>query len=483
MGRAPRVSIAVWLLLSHLGVGVVAVFVLLLSGTLDQDLRNQNGASLRAQANLLALDLQDEVAGQGRGLLEAAARAEPRLTEAKARTLSGIQIVDAEATVLASAGATRDASLRDDPEVRAALEGRVGHAERPRDLAWPPSRGDVVGPSRYGNVRSFVAVPIVVRGEVLGAVVVSRTPRASLQTLVQMGPPLVWRVAALLGFAILVALVAGHYGSRSLRQLVRAAHAIATGARRPPALDVAVRSRVDEVHRVATAVDTMGSRLRARMDGAEAFAGNAAHELRTPISTVGGTLELLRDDPCMPTAQRERFLNTGIAELSRLDALIEGLLQLGRARRLGMDAQVELGMLIRDASESRGVYVEGETGAVPGNPAALRTIITNLLDNAQRHGGAHIRVRAWRREARAGFSVEDDGEGIPDAIRERIFQRFFTTDRENGTGLGLAVVRELVDVHGGTLSIRTEPGCTAFEVVLPASVSMGTPRAGIRAVL
>ena len=465
--RIPRWSLAVWLLLSHLGVGLVAVVVLLLSGTLDEDLRNQNETSLLAQANLWALDLQDEVARGHGTLAEVARRAEPRLTEAKSRTLSGIQVVDVHAEVLASAGFARDASLRDASEVRVALAGGVGHVDRPRRSAWLRSGAELSGPSRFGDVRSFVAVPVVVDGQVLGAVVVSRTPRAALQTLVQIGSPLVWRVLALLGFAIVLALTAGYYGSRSLRQLVRSARSIAAGARRPSALDDVRRSRVDEVHRVAEAVDTMGSRLRARMDGAEAFAGNAAHQFRTPIATVRGTLELLRDDPSMPKAQRERFLDTGIAELSRLDALVGGLLQLGRAQRLATDAPVDLDALLHEAANTHGIELEGRAGTVLGNEAALHTIASNLLDNAHQHGGPSVRLRAWRSADRAGFSVEDDGDGIPSAERERVFQRFFTTDREQGVGLGLAVVRELVKAHRGTLEVRSEPGHTVFRIALP----------------
>lgn len=467
--RAPRGSLAVWLLVSHLCVGLAAVIVLLLSGTLDADLRHQTQTSLRAQAHLWALDLQDEVA-RGHGTLAAvAARVEPRLAEAKSRTLSGIQIVDTQATVLASAGVTRDVSLWDAPEVRVALAGGVGHIERPRDPVWRRSDVDLTGPSRFGDVRSFVAVPVVVDGELLGAVVVSRTPRGALQALAQIGSPLAWRVIALLGFAIVLALTAGHYGSRSLRQLVRAARSIAAGARRPTSLDDVRRSRVDEVRRVADAVDTMGSRLRARMDDAEAFAGNAAHQFRTPIATVGGTLELLRDDPSMPAAQRDRFLDTGIAELSRLDALVGGLLQLGRARRLATDARVDLDALLRETARFHGAPLEGHAGTVEGNAAALHTIAANLVDNAHQHGGPSVRLRAWRTRDEAGFVVEDDGAGIPADARPRIFQRFFTTDRDHGVGLGLPVVRELVHAHGGRLDLSSAPGRTAFTVALPVS--------------
>ncbi len=466
--RRPRWSLAVWLLLSHLGVGLAAVVVLLLSGTLDDDLRHQTEASLRAQADLWALDLQDEVA-RGSTLTEVAARAEPRLAHAKARTLSGIQIVDADATVIASAGATHDVSLHDAPEVRAALAGAVGHMQRPRPSAWQRSDVDLTGPSRFADVRSFVAVPVVVDGRVHGAVVVSRTPRGSLQALVQIGSPLLWRVLALLAFAIVLSLTAGHYGSRSLRQLVHAARAIAAGAQRPPALDDVRRSRVDEVRRVADAVDTMGSRLRARMDDAEAFAGNAAHQFRTPIATLRGTMELLRDDPSMPAAQRDRFLHSGIAELLRLDALVGGLLQLGRARRLATDTEVDLDTLLRDAARTHDVPLRGHAGFVVGNAAALHTIATNLLENARRHGGPHVRLHAWRTADEAGFAVEDDGPGIPEALRPRIFQRFFTTHREHGVGLGLPVVRELVTAHGGTIALTSTPGRTRFAVALPVA--------------
>ncbi len=472
MGRRPQWSLAVWLLVSHVVVGLVAVVALLLTGVLADDLRSQTSHALEGQAQTWAMNLAAEVEDTGRSLTEVAQRARPRFSKARERVLIGLQVVDTEARIVASSVSPNDRSLADAPEVRAALLGAVGRNARPRDPAWITRRALLDGPSRFGDVRLFVAAPIVVRGEIVGAVVVSRTPRAPVQAMVQMGSPLVWRVLAIALIAVLVALTGGYFGSRSFRRLVSAAQSIASGSDDVGLLASVRGSRVAEVGSLAEAVDTMGKRLRRRMDGAEAFAGNAAHEFRTPIATLRGTLELLRDDPSMPSKQRERFLDTGISELRRLDDLVGGLLELGRAQRLTKNEEVDLDTLLHRFAESHGVAVEGRAGVIAGSRAALEVVVGNLLDNAAQHGGSEVEVRAARSDTQVVFEVIDDGPGIAPESAEKLFGRFFTTDRQQGIGLGLAVVRGLVRAHGGTIDVQSRPGCTRFVVRLPLS---GTP--------
>lgn len=469
MGRRPQWSLAVWLLVSHVVVGLVAVVALLLTGVLADDLRSQTSQALEGQAQTWAMNLAAEVEGSGRSLTEVARGAKPRFSKARERVLIGLQVVDTEARIVASSVSPNDRSLADAPEVRAALLGAVGRNARPRDPAWITRSALLDGPSRFGDVRLFVAAPIVVHGEIVGAVVVSRTPRAPVQAMVQMGSPLVWRVLAIALIAALVALTGGYFGSRSFRRLVSAAQSIASGSDEVGLLASVRGSRVAEVGSLAEAVDTMGKRLRRRMDGAEAFAGNAAHEFRTPIATLRGTLELLRDDPSMPSKQRERFLDTGISELRRLDDLVGGLLELGRAQRLTKNEEVDLDTLLHRFAESHGVAVEGRAGVIAGSRAALEVVVGNLLDNAAQHGGSKVEVRAARSDTQVVFEVIDDGPGIAPGAAAKLFDRFFTTDRQQGIGLGLAVVRGLVRAHGGTIDVHSQPGCTRFVVLLPLS--------------
>ncbi|MBL4687058.1 MAG: HAMP domain-containing histidine kinase [Nannocystaceae bacterium] len=466
MRRGPRWSLAWWLLLSHLAVGAGAVVALLLTGVLDRDLRWQTLNALEAQAHVWSLSIGRQVSTQDRPLSEVAQDLRPDLAQARRRTLVGLQIVDLNANVVASGGAANDTWLGDAAEVRTALSGEIGRSSRPRPSLQPRQDLPLDGPSRFGDVRLFVAVPIVVDDAIVGAVVVSRTPRAQVQALVQIGSPLLWRLLAIAGFAAVVAFTAGHFGSRSFRRLARAARSIAGGTSHPFEWRKLRRSRVSEVAAVAGVVETMGRRLRHRMDGAEAFAGNAAHEFRTPIATLRGTLELMRDDAAMPAEQRERFLANGIAELHRLDALVGGLLDLGRAERLPADETVDLDAILVHLTTPNGVPVDGSAGFVLGNRAALETVVGNLVDNARQHGGAHVEVHAWHNPTQAGFDVIDDGPGIDAASEARLFERFFTTDRSQGVGLGLAVVRGLVHAHGGEIHAHCEPGRTRFSVTL-----------------
>lgn len=456
-----------WLLVSHAVVGLAAVVALLLTGVLAEDLRAQTSEALQGQAQTWAMNLAAEAEDTGRSLTEVAQRARPRFAEARERVLIGLQVVDAHANVVASSTPANDRSLRQAPEVRAALAGVVGRHARPRDPGWLARRALIDGPSRFGDVRLFVAAPIVVRGSIVGAVVVSRTPRAPVQAVVQMGPPLLWRVAAIALIAILIALTGGYFGSRSFRRLVSVAQSIASGSNDANKLESVRGSRVAEVGALAGAVETMGERLRRRMDGAEAFAGNAAHEFRTPIATLRGTLELLRDDPAMPRMQRERFLDTGISQLRRLDGLVGGLLELGRAQRLAKNDDVDLDALLHRMTEPHGVSVRGRAGSVEGNRAALEVVIGNLLDNAAQHGGPSVGVQAVRTRTEVVIEVFDDGPGICPDSAERLFERFFTTDRQHGVGLGLAVVRGVVQAHGGSIDLNSQPGSTRFVVRLP----------------
>jgi signal transduction histidine kinase len=300
-------------------------------------------------------------------------------------------------------------------------------------------------------------------------VVASRTPRAQVQALVRIGSPLLWRLVTISAIAGFVAMAAGVLGGRSLRRLVRGAARIARGetTQGPTAVRRVARSRVAEVAAVAEAVEGMALRLRTRLDGAQAFAGHAAHELRTPIATLRGTLELLQDDATMPAAQRERFLQNGAAELDRLDGLVGSLLDLGRGDRLVDPDPVDLDAIVHDAARAFGVPCRGHAARILGHAASLRVVADNLLSNARRHGGPQVRVVAFADDDEVGFEVHDDGPGLPADVQARLFDRFFTTDRSRGVGLGLAVVDQVVAAHGGTVTVRADPGATCFRVALP----------------
>ena len=211
----------------------------------------------------------------------------------------------------------------------------------------------------------------------------------------------------------------------------------------------------------------MKRRIEARLHFVREFSNNVAHEFRTPLSTVVGAVELMQDHPGMTEAERREFLDSAAQQLGRMSVLIDGLLSLGRHESLGDAAEVRLDELLKDELRRAQVPFAGEAASVRGDEAALRLVVQNLVQNAFRHGSPPVHVRAWREPTRAGFDVVDHGGGVPEDVRDKIFDRFFTTDRTNGLGLGLPLVQTIVHAHGGDVALATEDGVTTFRVSFP----------------
>jgi len=204
------------------------------------------------------------------------------------------------------------------------------------------------------------------------------------------------------------------------------------------------------------------------------FVANASHELKTPLTVIGGFAETLRDRN-LPTADRERFLDTIETNARRMQRIVDDLLDLSRYESGGWVPNVvtnDLPSVVGDvfAGAQRQADAKGLTLAfeappearqVDADPTALRQVLTNLVENAVRHtsrGGITVRAEAPVHGGTT-LSVHDSGSGIPSEHLGRIFERFYRVDAarsraEGGTGLGLAIVRHLVEAHGG--SVRAE---------------------------
>lgn len=457
MSRPPLVlGLRTWLLASYLVVFLLPGVAFVGTGALRSDLHRQTEEDLAHQAELVAL--------AARGRLADREPLTTMLVEARSRTLAGFRIVDAEGRILASSGGDAGENIRDNVEVAAALRGERSWMTRPRDNSRSLSQ-PLTSVSRRADVRIFYAAPIEEEGRVVGAVAVSRTPREEVQALYQMWPRLGLGLAATAGMTVGVALLAGYYASRSLRALAEVSERIGAGdLPRAEEVEEAAGSRIAEARALARAMLAMAERLRARLTYISEFAGNVSHEFKTPVSSLRGTVELLKDDPEMPPEQRTRFLDNALADLDRLSRLVGGLLRLARAEEGGQRAPLDLGALAREVGARFEVPVEGEAGEVLANREQLDAVFANLLENARRHGGAGVRLRL----APGEVEVVDDGPGITAANLPKVFDRFFTTDRaRGGTGLGLALVRAVVEAHGGEVDVRSRPGETIFRVRLP----------------
>ena len=467
-----------WLVASHVVVLMLPLLALLGTGALGADLLSQTLATLHHQGAVVSLHVADELKEHGGpprvALRDLAPELSVMLERIKWETLAGIRVVDEDGIVVAGSGGQEGVGedLSGDPEVAEALRGISGTALKPRPAA--SQTRSLSSPSRRARVRVFHAVPIDINSTVVGAVVLSRTPREEMQALYQMGPRL-WTGAGLaVFFTLLLGAGLSYLFSRSLKALSIASKGL---AERPQDAGVLLESpqgsHVREVADVAVALEATADRLHDRLAYIAELAGNVSHEFKTPLSTLRGTVELLADDPDMPPEQRERFLGNAQREIDRLTTLVGGLLALARAEEVEGAERVDLGAMVREiCGRHPRTVAEGSFGSVRGDGRQLTLVVNNLVSNAHRHGGEGVSVRVVGavQAGRVRIEVIDDGLGISENNLERVFDRFFTTRRgEGGVGLGLALVGTIVRAHGGTVEVQSEPGRTCFSVDLPAA--------------
>lgn len=470
----PRWPLARWLLASHFFVLVLPAAALLVSGALTQDLVGQTREDLLHQAHIVSL-IAAVRADDGGG---AFAPEEPQLSATllriRERTLAGFRILDTRGRVVATSGSGLGSEHLDDPAVLDALSGLPAEKLVPRTGGrnWTTLRDPE---RRGGDQRLWVVVPIETGGRIVGAVVVNRTPREALQALIQWAP----RGWLALGAAWLLtgglALYAAHRLARTLRLVDRVSQRIAAGElRAAEVLGEADRSHVTEAADLARSVARMAARIETRLRYATELAGNVSHELKTPLSSVKASVELVIDDEEMSAADRRRLLEGADRELDRAARALSALLRLARAEETPAAEAVDLDeILARIAGRREEVGIAGRAGTVFGTGALLEAALDNLVDNAVRHGGPGP-VRVVAELVGPSISVEDSGPGISPTNRSHIFDRFFTTARERGgTGLGLSFALAVARSHGARIEVESEPGRTCFRWTWATDIPRG----------
>jgi two-component system, OmpR family, sensor kinase len=284
--------------------------------------------------------------------------------------------------------------------------------------------------------------------------------------------------------ALAIAVLAGYFVARALsarvKRLERAARKVAAGDFSQP-----IRAdSVDELGRLAAAFDDMQAQL-ARLDRArKQFIANASHELRTPIFSLGGFLELLADED-LDEDTRRAFLAQIRGQVDRMRNLAVELLDLSRLEAGALELRPEptdVGQLAREiAAEFTPAAAQHQSEVtldlrpepieLECDPERVAQVLRILLDNALRHTppGTGVRVSAARSNGHVRLEVSDRGLGINRQNMPHIFEPFFTSNEQaQGAGLGLAIARELAERMQGRLTVRSGPGRTTFSLVLPA---------------
>jgi signal transduction histidine kinase len=274
-------------------------------------------------------------------------------------------------------------------------------------------------------------------------------------------------LAAFLGaIALVVAL-----GARPVvRRLTGRLERLQRGVESLGAGDLTARVKVegrDEVARLAQSFNQAAARIESLVNAHKMLLANASHELRTPLARIRLGLELVAAHP-----ERKGELERDIAELDQLVDEILLLSRLDATEQLEVREDIDLAAL---AAEECARYddcgLEAKPVTVRGDPTLLRRMIRNLIDNAKLHGKPPIEVMVAREDDRAVLSVLDHGPVIVEEARERLFSTFYRIPGRcgaKGTGLGLALVRQIARRHGGDVAYNPERG-NSFTVTLPAS--------------
>ncbi|UTI64553.1 HAMP domain-containing histidine kinase [Paraconexibacter antarcticus] len=448
-----------------LGIVYVAVVPGLRASLVDDKLRD-----LRAVAARYAPELQQSVGSSvpapriNRLVSQIADEASARVTVLL--VVSGTQL---QLTPLYDSFSDRDLSGLDFPAATLAV--------RTRRVRTGTEASDT---GRVGEV----AIPLISARDdgspTVGNVVVFSAPVRDAERAVSV---VAGRVLAAAGVALALALLAGSLVARALTRRVARLERVAESVASGDFTTAFPVDRDDELGRLAATLEDMRGQLAELDNARKRFIATASHELRTPIFSLGGFLELIQDEDLDPET-RERFLTQVRLQVDRLGKLATDLLDLSKLEAGSLELRPELsdiGLVAQAvASEFEPRLAAHDSHLelrLPGgrlrtvcDPERVGQVLRILIDNALTHTphGTDMVVSASRRDGTIHLGVADFGPGIPRTMLPNIFEPFFTTDDAQGSGLGLAIAHELAERMDGDLVAESRPGRTTFTLELPA---------------
>lgn len=233
-------------------------------------------------------------------------------------------------------------------------------------------------------------------------------------------------------------------------------------------------NKVKELNQLSVSYNKMLERLSDAFEIQRQFTANAAHELRTPLSLMQVQLDLYNStrhpDNDADTLQTIKMVTE---QNGRLSKMVKTLLDMSELQTVGRDDEIMVDALVDEVladldplAQEKNIKLTGKCKNITmvGSDILIYRLVYNLVENAIKynHSGGQVTVTAYRKEKHVYLSVEDTGNGIPEELRERVFEPFFRVDKSRsrelgGVGLGLALVREIVRVHDGSIAVRSNP--------------------------
>lgn len=426
-------------------------------------------------AELLAAQAQDGVINPAE--VESAVRAAQQrvlaaqiYSRVKTRVDMQVYVTDAAGRLLFdSAGIEKPGVISNQRDVNLSLMGEYGARSSRSDLYDPLS------------VVMYVGAPIRHAGRVIGMVSIAKPQRSVLAFVWETERWLRWSLVTTVVLMLLGIYLAARWAARPLEALAQHALAVSRGER-PEAPHMPGR----QMKTLASALESMRDALEGR-EYVEHYVQSLTHELKSPVAAILGASEILQGD--VPEPKRARFLQNIRTEADRLRDLLERLLHLAaieKQKALEKREPVSLHDIVERSWDhhaliagSREVTLQREVAEntiIHGDPWLIELAVSNLIQNAVDFApaGSVILARAYRFDSKVVLEIEDQGPGIPDYARERVFERFYSLPRpdtgKKSTGLGLCFVKEVVQLHGGNveLSDRAEGKGTRAMLIFQA---------------
>jgi two-component system OmpR family sensor kinase len=331
-------------------------------------------------------------------------------------------------------------------------------------------------------LRTYIA-PLMARDQIVGAIVVAQSIQPVLDTLRRLGTLLVIGIVGGLAFASIIGALLARSALAPIDRMTQSAHGIAKAGDLTRRVDQP-KTR-DEVGRLASTFNEMLGRIEELFRSQQRFVADMSHELRSPLTTIRGNLDLLKRGAFENDEERDASLMAIDSESARMQRMVQDLLLLAQADA-GVEIRkrpVELDTLLLDVYRQTRMTTKGvkvslgneDQAQVLGDPDRLKQLFINLVDNAIKYtpNGGEVTLSFERDTEWVRVAIADTGPGIPEQDLPKIFDRFYRVDkaraRENGgTGLGLSIVKWIVDAHGGKIAVKSNLGKgTTFTVWLP----------------
>lgn len=393
---------------------------------------------------------------------------DPILQRSQEITLAGYRVLDPNGLIIAGRSHIGH-SLAHVKEVKRALGGEYASVIRERISDSPPP--PIYSISRGTGIRIFIAMPVVYENRIFGVVYLSRTPSHFLRELYDQK----WKIGLAILFMLAITFVIAFIFVRTIKGPIEAlnerTNRIAEGDR--SALEPLTHHGTRELANLSQGLMTMSRKLSDRSDYLKTFATHVSHELKSPLTSIQGAAELLRDsNDQMSDEERAKFLGNILGDTERLEILVDRLRTLAIADNSdhygSCNLLNELKRIQAKFSDLDLRLDESLDCAVQLTSESADIVFGNLFDNAQKHGATRVLLSAFKQDNQLQISLQDNGEGVSQLNAEKIFDLFFTTRRETGgTGMGLGIIQSILNSNGGSIDYQPSKKGACFIVTVP----------------